>query len=440
MIKNSVYLLLVGLLFAASSAAQVPLSLRQMADSVLANNYDLRLIRVNAEIANEQNTLGEAGYFPSVGLNGTQQNSALNTKQEFFNGDVRQAKGAANQSLVFGVRLDWTLFQGFYVQSLKEELQLKEEQAALQTIAGMEAELYEAARLYYEILAREQLFASLDSALRFSQLRVELEKKKLGFGKTNRLDYLQSILDLNADSARWLQESTRLINLKTQLKRQMGASPSLSFQLSDSMRGMAALSYETIRVNGLEQNSELRNYKLNEILATNGIRKAKSQRYPTLGLFSEYSFVSSQSAVGILKSNQSLGPSAGVGLSYNLFNGSQVNRAMAIAKLNRKGASIQREKGDYEFEMELLQVYQEYLLQQRLVDFEKANVELARENVKLAQVQLKLGSINAFQFRDIQQVSIDSEGRFATALYNLKRTELDLMRLSGGLVRYIAEN
>lgn len=437
MIKNSLLLLVLTLVLATPSLGQVPLSLSQVADSVLLNNYNLRLIRIDANIAREQNTLGAAGYYPSLSLNGTQQNSSMNTRQEFFNGDVREATGALNQSLFFGVRLDWNLFQGFYVQSLRTELQLKEEAAELQAILTMEAELYESARLYYEILAREQLFASLDTALRFSQLRVTLEKKKLELGKTNRLDYLQSLLDLNADSARWLQESTVLVNLKTKLKQQMGATAALAYSASDTMKLSPLLTYEDLRVSGLKQNTQLRNNKLAEIMAVNGIRMAQSQRYPSLGLFSEYSFVSSQSAVGILKSNQSLGPSVGLGLSYNLFNGSQVNRDIAIAKLRRDGAMLQNEGGVYTFEMEMLQIYEDYLLQRRLVEFEARNVELARENVKLAQIQLNAGSINAFQFRDVQQVSVATEGRYANALYNLKRTELDLMRISGDLIQYI---
>jgi len=429
-----------GFMLATTSNAQVPITLHQVADSVLANNYSIRLIRIDAAVATEQNTLGAAGYYPSISLNGTQQNSLVNTRQEFFNGDIRSADGALNQSASLGIRLDWTLFQGFYVQSIRDELQLKEEAAALQTILTMEAELYEASRLYYEIAAREQLFMSLDTVLIYSQLRADLAKKKMELGKTSRLDYLQSLLDLNADSARWLQERSMLINLKTQLKQKMGASPSISYTLNDTMRALSIFPYEELRANGMRQNTQLRNSKLQEVLAVNGIRTAKSQRYPSLGLFSEYSFISSQSAVGILKSNQSLGPAAGVGLTYNLFNGSQVNREVAVAKLKREGASIQRENVEYSFEMELIQAYEEYLLQYRLVEFEQSNVVLARENVKLAQIQLNAGSINAFQFRDVQQISIESEGRYANALYNLKRSELELMRLSGGLVNYITQH
>ncbi len=437
--KNSI-LLLLGIFIASAVDAQVSLNLRQVADSVLIHNFQIRLVRIDADIANEQNTLGAAGYFPRIGLNASQENSSVNTRQEFFNGDVRKAQGALNQSVAAGVRLDWTLFQGFYVQSMREELQLKEEAAALQTILAIESELYESARLYYEIIAREQLFASLDTALRFSQLRVELEKTKLALGKANRLDYLQSLLDLNADSAQWLQEKTTLINLKTQLKQQMGASLSLQYTVNDSFTQSEIMPYETFRANGLLQNTELRNNKLQELLAINGIRKMKSQRYPNLGLISEYSFVSSRNAVGILKSNQSLGPSVGLGLSYNLFNGSQVNRDLAIAKLERERSSLQRERGEYTFETELMQAYEDYLLQHKLLDFERKNVELARENVKLSQVQLKAGSINAFQFRDVQQASLEAEGRFANARYNLKRIELDLMRLSGGLAAYVNQN
>lgn len=419
-----------------SAGAQTPLSLKQVGDSLLEKNYALRLIRIEQEVSGVQNSLGAAGYYPSVNVSGSQQGSAFDTRQEFFNGDVREADGALNQALNLGVRLDWTLFNGFLVQSTKNELGMRERLAEANTILQMETELYNAASLYFEIQARERLLQTLDSALLFSGLRVELAKKQLELGKGNRLEYLQSILDLNADSSRWMQEKTAVMNLHTQLKQAMGANPATQLAIQDSLFIMPSISFVALRSEALAQNNQLRVLKIEESLSSNGIRIAQSQRYPRVSLFSEYSFLSSQNAVGILKTNRSLGPSAGIGLTYNVFNGGQVNRDVRIARLRNEQAETNLERGNYELEMALYQAYETYLLQQRLVAFEQENVGMAKENLRLAQVQLRLGSITAFQFREVQQVGLDAEARYAQALFALKESELNLMLLSGGLVRY----
>lgn len=434
--KSSALLICLFCMFGSSSMAQQPLTLKQLGDSLLENNYALRLVRIQEEQAGVQNTPGAAGFYPSVVLNGQQQNSAFNTRQEFFNGDVRQANNALNQSVNIGVRLDWTLFNGFYVQSQKTELELGQKLTETNTIVQMEAELYTAASLYFEIIARQSLLASLDSALYFSHLRVELAKTQLEVGKGSRLEYLQSMLDLSADSSRWMQEKTALLNLHTQLKQQLGMDPKASLVLDDSLYAVAPFVYESLRSEVMAQNNQIKAVKIQEVTADNAIRKAQSQRYPRISLYSEYSFVSSQNAVGILKTNRSLGPAAGIGLSYTLFNGSQVSRDIRIARLQQEEAKLSLEKGYYDLEIELLQEYENYLLQQKLLAFEWENVRMSRENIQLARIQLRMGSINAFQFRDVQLVGLEAESRYAQALFALKESELNLMLLSGGLVRY----
>lgn len=433
---NSAFLICLLCLFGSSSMAQQSLTLKQLGDSLLENNYALRLVRIQEEKAEVLNTPGAAGFYPSVVLNGQQQNSAFNTRQEFFNGDVRQANNALNQSVNVGVRLDWTLFNGFYVQSQKNELELNATLAEVNTILQMESELYTAASLYFEIIARQSLLASLDSALYFSHLRVELAKTQLEVGKGSRLEYLQSMLDLSADSSRWMQEKTALVNLHTQLKQQLGMDPRAELRLDDSLDVLAPFAYESLRSEVIAQNNQIKAVKIQELTAGNAIRKAQSQRYPRVSLYSEYSFVSSQNAVGILKTNRSLGPAAGIGLSYTLFNGSQVNRDIRIARLQQEEAKLSLEKGYYDLEVKLLQEYENYLLQQKLLAFELENVRMSRENVQLARIQLRMGSINAFQFRDVQLVGLEAESRYAQALFALKESELNLMLLSGGLIRY----
>ncbi len=430
-ISLGIMVLMVGL-----AQAQVSMDLKMLSDSLLEKNYSIRLVRMQEDLSGVRNGPGAAGGMPSLGLNSGFQQSVLNTRQEFYNGDVREAKGAANQSASAGIRLDWTLFQGFYVLSTKEQLRLLEEQAALNTALEIENRHYDLAMLYFEIIARKQMLQAYDSALKLSAERHDLAAKKMRIGAGDRLEYLQSLIDLNADSAAWIREKNLIETRTLSLKALCGFSPDKSLILPDSFTMGPDLLIEAVLRAAEEQNPGLRLARQNERLAVNEIKRQQSQRYPSLGLFGEYNFVQSKSAVGILQSNRSIGPSAGVSLQYNLFSGYAVKRSIQEAKVQKEIASLQRESESYSLSMEVYRLFEQYLMQKTLVSLEAENVLNTRENLTLASLQLRSGKIDAFRFREVQLSATEAEARYIDALFALKLAELELNRVSGNLLQF----
>ena len=106
--KQLITLAFTGFAFLASS--QESLTLEQAVSRLLENNFDVRIERNNAAMAENLNNIGNAGYLPTVNVEADQYWSSNNTRQEFFSGQVNQAKGAHSRSTVAAVRLDWTFF------------------------------------------------------------------------------------------------------------------------------------------------------------------------------------------------------------------------------------------------------------------------------------------------------------------------------------------
>ncbi|HPQ51478.1 MAG TPA: TolC family protein, partial [Alphaproteobacteria bacterium] len=52
----------------------------------LENNYAIRLQRSNLQIAENNNTLGNAGFLPEINVNAGQNYSVTDSKQEFLTG------------------------------------------------------------------------------------------------------------------------------------------------------------------------------------------------------------------------------------------------------------------------------------------------------------------------------------------------------------------
>ena len=76
-----------------------------------------------------------------------------------------------------------------------------------------------------------------------------------------------------------------------------------------------------------------------------------------------------------------------------------------------------------------------YNNQKRLLQLTDNLLENANQNLGIANERFKGGLINSFDYRSIQLSYINASQSRLNALLNLKNTEVELIRLIGGLVR-----
>src|SRR5438874_769465 len=97
------------------------LGVQDAIDLALQKNYDIQLVRNQAEAYRTDNAYANAAFLPA--LNGTASkiwNSNSQT-QDFTDGSKRQADTRSN-NLNAAVNLDWTLFDGLKMFATKERL------------------------------------------------------------------------------------------------------------------------------------------------------------------------------------------------------------------------------------------------------------------------------------------------------------------------------
>jgi outer membrane protein TolC len=163
----------------------------------------------------------------------------------------------------------------------------------------------------------------------------------------------------------------------------------------------------------------------------------KSQYYPGLRLFTEYNFLQSQNQVGILKSNRSLGPSFGLSLQYNLFDGFNTRNEVKIARLGREISDLNYQQSRLDLQAALMEAFNDFMLQQELVKLEESSLQTAADNLEIARAQLKFGATTDLQFREVQAQYVQAEYRLTNARYLARLSELSLHYLSGGLLAYL---
>ncbi|MEI7726393.1 MAG: TolC family protein [Bacteroidota bacterium] len=432
-IRNYFFAFLIFLMLPSGHSQEV-ISLQKALEVGLKNNYSIILQQNDAQIARNNNTLGNAGFLPSLDLNASQNNVISTTHQEQFSGTVKDVANGKSNTLNLGAQLNWTLFDGLNMFVSRKMLGVLEDLGENGTRIVVEGTISDISLSYYSIIQLRKLVRVAQDAVDLSMQRKRIAAAKVSLGAGSQLMLLQSTVDLNADSTRLIRQLVLLANARADFNQLLCRDPSAPFVIQDSIQLSVPRPYDSLLNEALKQNSRLTAVRLNQNLARLGVRQAQSDRYPQLNFTAGYSYGTLNSQTGFLQYNQSYGPSYGLNLTYTLFNGFNVNRAVKNAKIMMNSGEIEVEDAGLVLRTSLYKIHHEFNANLEIVALQLANVAVARENVTIAFEKYKLGSINDIELREIQQKLIDAEYQLISSQFEAKKAEVELDRLSGTLL------
>ena len=123
--------ILLATLFTISSFAQ-EMTLSEAIQIGLENNYSVKIIRNNAEIAENNNNLGNAGFMPRLSVNASQSYTTQNIEQQFITDPAPRVRdGAKSDAFASSASLSWTIFDGLRMFATKGKLQELEQNGVL---------------------------------------------------------------------------------------------------------------------------------------------------------------------------------------------------------------------------------------------------------------------------------------------------------------------
>lgn len=438
-IKLKIRVVIVLIMVGVKLPAQEPLTLLQAIKTGLENNYSIQIQENQIEISENNNTIGNAGFLPSVDLNATQNNVYNTGKQELSSGSEREFSGSRNTTLTAGVGLGWTLFDGFSMFINKNQLELYEAMSNTELRMVVENTVSAIMLNYYGIVQQQKLIGVLKDAVNLSLTRKQLAQTRISIGSGSKLMLLQSTVDLNADSTRLLQELAQLKNIKADLNKLLGISPEHAFMLTDSISLNNMLQYNDLKSKALAQNTSLELAQKNQAISVLNLKNSKSLRYPWLNFNAGYNYNLFSSETSYAKYNRSYGPSFGLSLSYNLFNGFNTNRQIKNAGIEVGMSEILFKDTDLGLQTDLYKLYNDYESNLDVVNLELVNQDVARENVEIAIEMYKIGTINDIELREIQKKFLEAQYQLLLAQFQAKLAEIELLRISGELHKTFAD-
>jgi outer membrane protein len=423
----------VMVIFAGSLFSQPTLTMEDAVKTALENNYGIKLIKVDQVEARLNNTLGNAGFLPDVSMNLGRNYNVNNTRQQFFNGDIREGDNVQSNTLNANVQLNWTVFDGMRMFVRKDMLRKQEEISALQwriQVERLVADVMDAYLMLQQMNARIDV---LQQAVDFSEARRKLTVSKEEIGVASRLDVIQTSVDINSDSTALVRQVWEMENAKIALNTLLGRQANTPFEIEASAPEIKNLTLDKLWSETLESNPEIELLNQQIQFAQLRIKESKAGYLPEVSLSGGYSFFRSAAEIGILRFNQNAGYNYGLTGRWTLFNGMNNRRQIQLAKLDMERQQLNKDQNLLFLQNQLSQIFNQYQMHLALEKMEYNNVDVARKNLEISMEKLNIGTITGFELREAQNNLIDAEFRLINSQFMTRMTETELQRISGQL-------
>ena len=429
--KNIIaFLLLLG---SVLGNAQEVLTIKDAVAIALENNFEIKIANNNLNIDKVNLSVGNAGILPRVTASIVDNNRIQNSSQTLQSGQVNSLKDAKNNSLNYGVSLDWTIFDGlrmFARYDQLKELQKLGEARLKQTILLKIAEVH---ATYFDLVQQQQQLIAIDSTLLISSQRQQLAENRFKIGKASKLEVLNAQVDLNTDKVTLLRQKELYANTKIKLNQILARDVTKEFTVLNDIKVDNSLALPKLIALAKQQNPQLQTQIIAKNVSELQLKQVKAARYPSVSLNTGYNFQDTESSLGFTRSSSARGLNYGFSATLNVFDGFAQNRNEKIAKLELENTKLAIEQQSQLLESQLSTFYQTYLTNLELINLEQNNETIAKQNLAITIDKLKIGTITTIEFRAAQLNYVNARVRNSNAQYQAKLSEIALKELAGNI-------
>lgn len=417
-----------------AQAALSPLTLEQAVQKALQNHIGIKILGNNVRIAQNNVTKANAGFLPNVNAVASETPSLSYTHQEFSNGNTINRITAGN-NLNLGVQMNWTLYDGRRMEATYDRLKEMATLGELNVKIRTEQVIAEVLKSYYNVLKNKDLYVALKLQTDLYEARLNLATIREEVGKGNHLDVLQAQTDLQTQKILILKQQQLIEPAWIILKQAMNVAQEDRFDTVDSLQNIdnqeIAISKEMVFKNN-------RAFALNQ-LQTGILMLSKKETEallkPRVNFNAGYNFGRTDNQAGLILLNQNNGLSAGVSAIYPLYDGGNIKRQVENINLEIESNKLIIKQLENDLWSNVQWMQNSY---QNAVAISKGESEiqtLAKQSLEIAMERYKLGRTTILELKQLQKLYEDSLVRTIIARYDAKFAAIELMRLSGQLLR-----
>ncbi|MCD6012231.1 MAG: TolC family protein [Flavipsychrobacter sp.] len=414
--------------------AQLHLSMESAIARTLKHNFDISMADISVQQATRNNTLGNAGFAPTVALNATATKTWSNTYNELASGSVQNNPRASSVNYAPGLSVNWTIFDGgrmFLVKKQLGELEsLTKEQLKLQVQAMVSRTI----QMYAEVVWRQKQLLAVTTALSLAKTRMDISYMKYDLGAGAKVDYLQARVDYNARQSDSLTFVGNLAQARDSLIVLMGGDDDIPFTVDDSVAlntNLVPIDKERLK----EVNLNLSVFRYNVGISRLNARIAKTNFLPQLDLNGGYNYSRTTNATGFSLFSRSYGPNVNLTLSVPVFDGGNIRRQAKVASLQAIRDDLLYQKQNTVVSRQYRTAWKNYQLAVAAYNLNNENIKYAKENLDVQTARFRVGVGTTLEVRQAENDYVTALQSLYTAAYNLKVVETVVLELENQLVK-----
>lgn len=426
--------------------AQAPLSLKDAIRLGLGASPTAEILEKQIDINKNNNIKASTGTTPSISLNARVPFSFNKTFGErFFTFGIIPEDSRINYTGLQDFTIDgqWPLYTGGRGGLIQEQLDLSVKQSELNLNQDDQLKVLDITQAYYNVVLQQERLDVIEELIELSKDRITFEEVKKEFGTSNSFNIIQLEDALLNDTTDLLNQITIIENGKRILLRTLNQDLDItSYEVNEKLEErFETLDEGLLLAQMIEKNVNLSNLELAKKFAELNSKLQESQRKPSLNANSSLGFTRNRS--GFFGDNPMTGESIkfsttrnygfniGLTASYNLFDGGLIKRNIANAKLEEEIAAINYDNVRGDIELQLLNLINEYHNNLNLLDIIDQKLELVKKNISIADERFKSGTINSFDYRNVQLSYLNTSYSRLQILYNIVLSKSNIDWLTG---------
>lgn len=431
----NLFVLVLALGFWSKGLSQHVVKPSEVISLALENNYGIQIANNTVDIAKNNKSILNSGFLPTLTGNAGGTFNRDNLTAEFSNGESTTLNGAESSGYNAGVNLNYTLFDGlgrhYDYKRLKEEYNLSELEAR-ETIENTITQLL---TVYYDVARRSENLKSLQETLDISQDRLTRSEYQFEYGQNTKLEVLNAEVDINNDTVNIINAEQSLINSKRDLNFVTGNTIIPEFVVDTTVTFLLQLEKKGLLNSLYENNVTLIQNEKNIAINEFTLKANKSGYLPTVGLTGRYGWnENNNNPASFVAVFTNTGLSAGLNLSWNLFDGGGTITRVKNAQINLDNQKLQQEQLRLDVERNFNNAWDDYQNKLRIFQVQELNIETAKNNFTRTQEKFKLGQVTSIEFRQAQFNLLTTELSRNQAKYDAKLAEVFVLQLSGELL------
>ena len=423
-------------LISLNTNSQEVLDLKKATAITLENNLNIKISENFEKISDYNTSFLNSGYLPTISAGSNFIKSNQNVEIKTPSGlegtleNIESDSNSANISMNF-IIVDGTGRKFNYRKS--KELFNK---SKLEVVEVIENTIFQLYTVYFEACRLIEEQTIYKNNLDISQSRLDRKRLELEYGQSTSLEVLNAEVDFKNDSINYLNTISNLSNVKRDLNLIMNVDSEEIFELITEVNFLEFKELNDAYSGAKENNTSLKIDNKNVSISKNEMMATKSTYLPTIGLIGSYGWNESinDNPYAFFNKNINDGFSAGVSLSWDIFNSGRKIIANKNAKIKYENSKIEKERKMNLFFNELNSIYQTHTNNLYIFEVQEKNLETNKLNFDRNLEQYKLGRLSSIQFRDAQLKLQRAELQKNTSKYNTKISELALMKISGQIL------